>query len=192
MRLRWYLCSLILSFALFGAIQHYGTQEPNQELILQFDETTSHLEIYQQYIASIEKTLSNFEVEDVKIYSKSDGFYRITYSSNEAISRIKDALSFLETISENSDSNEDNVNFDIFEIKAKPQNQWDFEGQLVHTANPKSDRFSEVKLLKYLGNIQNEKASISLNKIKAIDLQRSFSLRSYSIGSLEIRAGPLS
>lgn len=185
MRLRWYLYSLVLSFALFGIIQQYHVQEPNQELVLQCNASSSDSVTIEASIDAIQEQLIALGAESLQVTTNSDGFYKIVYYSNKAANSIKTTLE-LDTSSEVNVQ----IDFQVFEIQSKAHKDWDFEGQLVSVSNPKSDRLSEVKTLKYFGISQDEASIRLLNASKANNYTYQFSSATYSAMAKDIRAGP--
>jgi len=189
MRLRWYLYSLVLSFAVFGIIQQYHIQEPNQELVLQFNASSSDTLTIETSIDAIQEQLIGLGAASLQVTTNSDGFYKITYYSNTTASSIKTALE-LETSKTSRLEAKLQIDFQVFEIQSKAKKHWDFEGQLVSVSNPKSDRLSEVKFLKYFGIIQNEANNRLLHASISNNNTYPFISTAHSVILHGIRAGP--
>ena len=191
MRLKWYLCSLVLSFVLFGVVKHYHVQEHNQEIVLQFESGQSQLEHIEKSLNALKEQLKVIGGRDFQISANGNGLYRIAYYSNLDAVTIESELSSTGIIIETSNASKVPFSFEVFEIRPNFQKHWDFEGQLVTIVNPKSDRLSEIKLLKYFGILQNETSRLQLDASKAKLYDFQLHINFNAIVSPEIRAGPI-
>jgi hypothetical protein len=198
MKLKWYICTLILSLALLTVIQQQKCVMPNQEIVLQFQDETFSISDTKTTIANLKQKLQDIGVSSVEVVNSKKGVFRILYFSARNASSIKDQL-----VSENliifndvaldssSEKESKHYNFDVFEIKKATNSNWDFDGQLLYQLNLKSDRFSQTEY--YTDSnvlVQTYWLSVFKTQLKS-NSYITFISKSISYNVPEVRAGPL-
>jgi len=163
-KLKWYICTLIILLTFLGVGQHH-ISVPNQEIVVQFVDDVSSDET-QNTVAIVKKQLLNIGAENIRVSEKEEGKLKISYYSNLDIARIKNILSEenqLELgIVENQQESESNLpfkenqntyNFDVYEIQKESNSDWDFNGTNVLELNPEGKRFSKPKVYATINEI---------------------------------------
>lgn len=157
MKLKGYICTLIILITFLGVGQHQ-ISVPNQEIVVQFVDDVSSDET-QNTVAIVKKQLLKIGAENIRVSENEEGKLKISYYSNLDIARIKNILSeenqlelgIVENQQESesklpSKENQNTCNFDVFEIQKESNSDWDFNGTNVLELNPEGNRFSKPKV----------------------------------------------
>ncbi len=200
MKLKWYICTLIIVLTFLGVGQHQ-ISVPNQEIIVQFtdDEVSSDDAI--NAITIVKKQLQVIGVDNIQVCEVADGKLKITYYSDIDVASIKNILSQEENLKLGYTSNDDessklpskdesnSYNLDVYEIQKESNSDWDFEGTLVLELKPDGDRFSNLKVFASFEELDVEvditRVAYKLHYNIAIAIDKT----SYIIP--EVRAGPI-
>ena len=195
MKLKWYICTLILSLTLLSVIQRQQINIPNQEIVIQFQDKALSASNAEISITNIKQRLQEIGVTSVEVVSSEDGLFRIVYYSDTDVNSIKEELSsesllvFNDTNSSPKDKSS-NYDFEVFEIKDAKDSKWDFDGHLVDQFNFKSDRSFQLEFYNSAITLK-EKLLDSYNHL-ALKVNRDITFvsdnTSYNIP--EVRAGP--
>jgi hypothetical protein len=198
MRLKWYISTLVLIFALLGIGQQHITA-PNQEIVIKFADVSTSTAETQHAIAEIQTQLRRIGVSEVKIQKDVQGQLKISYYSDIEVSKVRQLLSGdlqqeyslnLQNSEKQSQKESSNsYNLDVYEIKQSSDLEIDFEGHLVEL-KAESDRFYSPSIFalasefngKTKSNIEAVAYNVYGNLALAIDTL------SYQIP--EVRAGP--
>lgn len=196
MKLKWYICTLVISLSLLTVIKQQHGVVPNQEIVLQFQDellSDTHTKIS---ITNIKQKLQDIGASSVEVITSENGLFRITYYSKDDVSTIKEKLldkklivlsdADLHKPSEKSKK----YNFEVYEINNAIDNHWDFDGQLVYQLQVKSDRSFQLDTYKFLSlfNAKNEYSTLK-SKCK-IYTSIDFIADNTSFNIPEVRAGP--
>ena len=195
MKLKWYICTLIVSLTLLSVIQRQQINIPNQEIVIQFQDKALSASNAEISITNIKQRLQEIGVTSVEVVSSEDGLFRIVYYSDTDVNSIKEELSsesllvFNDTNSSPKDKSS-NYDFEVFEIKDAKDSKWDFDGHLVDQFNFKSDRSFQLEFYNSAITLK-EKHLDSYNHL-ALKVNRDITFvsdnTSYNIP--EVRAGP--
>ena len=195
MKLKWYICTLIVSLTLLSVIQRQQINIPNQEIVIQFQDKALSASNAEISITNIKQRLQEIGVTSVEVVSSEDGLFRIVYYSDTDVNSIKEELSsesllvFNDTNSSPKDKSS-NYDFEVFEIKDAKDSKWDFDGHLVDQFNFKSDRSFQLEFYNSAITLK-EKHLDSYNHL-ALKVNRGITFvsdnTSYNIP--EVRAGP--
>jgi hypothetical protein len=193
---KWYFLSFVLSLIMLGLAQQYQNPKANQEVVIQFtDSQFSEVET-KDSLASISNFLEEIGAKSISITSKENGFFRIAYHSDKAVSNVKEILSNKVEIAfdDSSDSTKNSskdYSLDIFQIKSGSTSSWDFEGQQVYTLNIKSDRSFNPDVFKFPVLIETSKTYFDLRVAYNANQLIVFVSDNTSHNIPEVRAGPL-
>jgi len=196
MRIKWYLFSFVLSLTLLGVVQQYQKPSANQEIVIQFVNQQLSDSQTGDALVQISNALQLIGADNIEITSKENGFYRIAYHSEKAVSNVKQILSDKAKIdfdnsSESSEKDSKNYNLDIFQIKSLSSTSWDFEGQQVYTFNLKSDRSFNPDVFKYPILVKSSEIYTDLKVAYNASQLIVFVSDNTSHNIPEVRAGPL-
>ena len=157
MKIKWYICSLIILLTFLGVGQHQ-ISVPNQQIVVQFVDDVSSDET-QNTVAIVKKQLLNIGAENIRVSENEEGKLKISYYSNLDIARIKNILSeenqlelgIVENQQESesklpSKENQNTCNFDVFEIQKESNSDWDFNGTYILELKPEGNWFSKPKV----------------------------------------------
>ncbi|WP_179005397.1 hypothetical protein [Winogradskyella forsetii] len=194
---------IVILLAFLGTFIEQTTL-PNQQIIIQFSDTTVTAEDTENAIEAIQNKLQSIGVSQIQIGQTEKGQFKITYHSDAEVSHIQAILFQSENfkiayedsnrpsdrLPENQSSNGYELN--ISEIKTSSKVNWDFDGVQITEINQKTDHSNPTKVdysgvqihTKQSNNIINV-ALLSNNSV-AIAVDNRF----YKIP--EVRAGPTS
>ncbi|WP_299115100.1 hypothetical protein [uncultured Winogradskyella sp.] len=197
MKIKWYLFSFVLSLTLLGVVQQYQKPSANQEIVIHFaDEQLSDSQT-EDSLAQISNALELIGADRIEITSSDDGFFRISYHSDKAVSNVKQMLSEEAEITFDSESKvpsdkeTKDYSLDIFQIEIGNNTPWDFEGQQVYTFNLKSDRSFNPDVLKFPVLVETSKTYFDLKVAYNANQLVVFVSDNTSHNIPEVRAGPL-
>ncbi|WP_157578328.1 hypothetical protein [Polaribacter reichenbachii] len=196
---KWYFSALLVLFTFLGTFQE-NIPVPNQEIVLEFNNSKIDAKEIAYTIADLKNRLTTAGASNIQIKESTNGTLKIFYYSADHVSHIKDALSKKEKIaikssSNNTDENKapsektSNFNFDVYELE-KDSNTSNFDGNSILEIKYDSDRYT---------NTQNYASSIKILSIEANTVFKSKSRfykrlfivkNSTSHNIPEVRAGP--
>ncbi|RCS26614.1 hypothetical protein DUT90_12760 [Polaribacter sp. WD7] len=120
MRTRWYICTLFLIFAVFGALQKQ-TSLPNQEIALQFANSSVKQQDINSTIAKVKEKLLTSGVQNITIQKINNNTLKISYHSVTDINTIKKALNEHDLVVDKNPSDKDKqssftYSIDVYEL----------------------------------------------------------------------------
>lgn len=203
MKIKWYISALIIIVTFFGLSQQ-PISNPNQEIVLKFENVELTKEDTQVTIAILKEELQNVGVNNFKVTENDKGTLKIKYYSDANVAVIKRILSKrirseLGTSDENEEEeseypfNQDSesYNLDIYELQNGNESESGLNGTFVLEFKVKSDRFSKPT------NNTSQKSTDYL----LIDANVKTSLKTFNTIALvihdglyhvpEVRAGPV-
>lgn len=187
----------MLSLILLGVAQQYQNPTANQEVVIQFLDAEFSETKPEDSLHQISNALELIGAEAIEISETKNGFFRIAYHSDKAIESIKQMLSnqidlaFDASSNKNSESNNQEYNFDIFKIESGYSSHWDLEGHQVETLNLKSDRSFNPDVFKFSDVVKSENDNLVLNSTLKANATNVFVLDTLSHNIPETRAGPI-
>lgn len=185
MNAKWYFGALILILTLFGANQE-NLVVPNQEIVLQFSNTTVTSNEAELTLANVKEQLKAIGVSKFQVRKETKGRLVISYYSDTTAAIVKDLLS-ADTAFDYASNKDDNsefplehhYNLDVFEISKTSDTGFGSSGKSLFQLKQDYDRFSNPNVLLYaveftsiLRNIevqvaykQNNTIAIAINNI---------------------------
>lgn len=203
MKAKWYISTLIIILTLFGAVTQQQVNVPNQEIVLQFSDTSITTQDTQNTIVAVKNQLQELGVIGIQVKEAENGKLSIRYYTDTAIAIIKEALSKEQNLSleysiNNEDENPSNnpfnentvsYNLDVYEIQNGSDEASDLNGISVVEIKSESNRFSNPNIYAFVDiyeSVENkEKVTYKVHYNIAIAIDNT----SYKIP--EVRAGPL-
>ena len=196
MKIKWYLFSFVLSLTLLGVVQQYQKPSANQEIVIHFaDEQFSDSQT-EDSLVQISNALELIGADRIEITSSENGFFRISYHSDKAVSNVKQMLSEEAEITFDneskvpSDKETKDYSLDIFQIEIGNNTPWDFEGQQVYTFNLKSDRSFNPDVYRFPVLVETSKTYFDLKVAYNANQLVVFVSDNTSHNIPEVRAGP--
>ncbi|GGI58209.1 hypothetical protein [Winogradskyella haliclonae] len=197
MKIKWYLFSFVLSLTLLGVVQQYQKPSANQEIVIHFADEQLTDSQAEDSLVQISNALELIGADSIEITSSDNGFVRISYHSDKAVSNVKQMLSEEAEITFDSESKlpiqkeaKDYI-LDIFQIEIGDNTPWDFEGQQVYTFNLKSDRSFNPDVLRFPVLVETSKTYFNLKVAYNANQLVVFVSDNTSHNIPEVRAGPL-
>lgn len=196
MNFKWYVSTLFLTVAIvFGAFQEQ-VYTPNQEIVLEFNNTTLKKENIEHTINEIKDKLLSTGAENIIIKEDKNGSLKIAYFSTVNIENIKEVLSKKESnlLDKQSDKKEQQkhqiaYHFDIYELNENV----DFSSSTnksVLTTKHGSNRFSTDNHNAFFAQTTTEATDVLFEiKFKA-PKNNPFIKDKSSYLEPEVRAGP--
>ncbi|WP_034044358.1 hypothetical protein [Wocania ichthyoenteri] len=203
MKAKWYISALIIILTLFGAISQQQITVPNQEIVLQFTNTSITSQDTQNTIAIVKKQLQDLGVSNIKIKEEENGKLVITYYSDTDVASIKKTFTKEKNIvldyafsNQNEDSSklpfdEEKIsyNLDVYEIQNGSDVEWDLNGVSVVELKAESNRFSNPNIYAFINAVEINK---SIEKVAyKIHYNIAIAIDNTSYKIPEVRAGPL-
>ncbi len=204
MNFKGYLSTLIIILALFGINWEPSTM-PNQEIVVEFDETDVSFDEAQSALAEVKHRLEQIGVKNIRVMKDADGRLKITYFSDVDIASVKQLLAegdelFISSIATNdgdspsqlpSEQDFTGYELNIFEIKKSTTFEIDLTGLLFEPAPEvqkdvvPADHFVANKVV-FNTRDQIDKVAFGIYGGKSLSIDNS----AYIIP--EVRAGPAS
>ncbi|MFK7780742.1 hypothetical protein [Psychroserpens sp.] len=153
MNKKWYISALVIIIALLGGVaSQEQNQTPNQEIVLQFSNTTVTNDEAQHAIAAVKQQLQTIGVHDINVTDYQDGFLKITYFSDTDVTSIKKLLSNEGSITLERDipfelpSDKGGIayNLDVYEIQNGYDDAFHLSGKLGIEHKSDNDRLSNT------------------------------------------------
>ena len=197
MKIKWYLFSFVLSLTLLGVVQQYQKPSANQEIVIHFSKEQPSEYQTKDSLVQISNALELIGADSIEITSSDNGFFRISYHSDKAVSNVKQMLSEEAEIAFDSESKipshkeTKDYSLDIFQIEIGNNTPWDFEGQQVYTFNLKSDRSFNPDVLRFPVLVETSKTYFDLKVAYNANQLVVFVSDNTSHNIPEVRAGPL-
>lgn len=177
------------------------TTVPNQQIVIQFSDTTVTVEDTENAIEAIQNKLESIGVSNIRIDETEKGQFKITYHSDADVSHIQMALFKSENFRityEDSDRSSDipsqnksvkDYELNISEIKTNSNFNWGFDGVQITEINQKTDHSNPTKVYYSGAHINtNHNTIISVAVLANNAVAIAIDNRSYNIP--EVRAGP--
>jgi len=151
---KWYLSTLLVLFIFLGTIRE-KKPAPNQEIVLEFTNSTINELDKEKTIIDLKRRLAKFGASNIQIQKSKNGNLKIAYYSAEHVSNIKDALSMKGDVSNNITKfplEEKNYpsektatfNIDVYEIDVCSYSS-NFNGNSILEIKYDSDRFTTMQ-----------------------------------------------
>lgn len=205
MNLKWYTSTLILALTFLSIVGLQQSSDPNQEIVLQFNnEEVSTCEVHAA-VAIVKNQLSALGIDGIQIHEQEEGKLRITYFSDIEVAIVKKTLSKKnELISyltdkgsqENPKSpSEDapkNYKLDVYEIEKSIDGEFGLAGKYVLELNQTSDRFSNPNVYISIGHIDNYESHTFYKVAYKLQSHIAIAINTISHNIPEVRAGPIS
>ena len=203
MKSRWNISLLIIILTVIGAVCPQQTTVPNQEVILQFNESEVSNENAQSIINLVKVELQNVGVEYFEVKENEYGKLKITFFSELDVTTLKQILT--KKIRSNLDASADDegeplslpfkdtslaYNLDVYEIENGKDTDSGFNGAVALELNHKPDQFYNPNVfvsntpLDFQTSNYNLKVSYKANRTIALAIKDA--LRNIP----EVRAGP--
>ncbi|MBU3009796.1 hypothetical protein KO506_00075 [Polaribacter vadi] len=196
---KWYFSALLVLFTFLGTF-HENIPVPNQEIVLEFNNSKINDSEKEFTLADIKNRLTTAGASNIKIQEAKNGRLKISYYSSDQVSYIKEALSQKNEIAVRESSNKQNqkkypsekkskFNFDVYELENEADSS-NFDGNSIIEIKYDSDRYT---------NQQNYASSEKILLIEANTVYKSKSRfykqlfivkNSTSHNIPEVRAGP--
>lgn len=144
MKAKWLIGSLFVLLILLGIGQD-NTSLPNQEIVLQFNNTEVTEQEAQNTIAVVEQQLINFGAQSIHLRKQEDGKLILSYYTNVGVDHIKKLLANESDLivgfnsdsqdnqSERPSSDSSSYNLDIYEIDQNNNLDLDNKGYVFNT-----------------------------------------------------------
>ena len=197
MNTKWYISTLFLLFSLFGAF-HEQVSIPNQEIVLEFIDTTINKESIDHTIADVKEKLLTVGVSKVTIKETQNGTLKISYYSAIAVDDIKKVLGkdqefVLNQNSENKEEDEtaSEYNIDIYELTNETDVSNTSDDKFVFEMKYHSDRFTTNSFPAFLKNVEENKSNQLFKTAYKAYKNNPFTEDKTSYKEPEVRAGPL-
>ena len=197
MNTKWYISTLFLLFSLFGAF-HEQVSIPNQEIVLEFIDTTINKESIDHTIADVKEKLLTVGVSKVTIKETQNGTLKISYYSAIAVDDIKKVLGkdqefVLNQNSENKEEDEtaSEYNIDIYELTNETDVSNTSDDKFVFEIKYHSDRFTTNSFPAFLKNVEENKSNQLFKTAYKAYKNNPFTEDKTSYKEPEVRAGPL-
>ncbi len=194
MNAKWYISTLFLIFSLFGAFQEQ-VSIPNQEIVLEFVDTTINKESIEITIADLKEKLLKVGVSNITIKETKNGVLKISYYSIVDVDKIKVALEkeqefILNKSSQNKEDNtSSNYNINIYKLT----NETDIsntDDKFLFEIKCHSDRFTTNNSSAFLKNLEEEKSNQLFKTAYKSYKNHPFTKNKTSCKEPEVRAGP--
>ncbi|GAA4887149.1 hypothetical protein GCM10023311_08560 [Flaviramulus aquimarinus] len=201
---RWSISILIFSLTLFGVVLQQKISEPNQEIVLQFEDVDLTSKDAENTVTLVKRQLQSIGAQNIQVLSLENGTLKITYYSDAGIASIKRIFSkenslTLHIKSQTQDEESSDFpkkkgsigyNLDVYEIQKGQDSGWDLDGTFTLEFEPKSDRFLDPNYhaIDHVGyGYEDNLVQVAYKIRRNITLQIAAPLHSIP----EVRAGPI-
>ncbi|PIA80708.1 hypothetical protein BFR04_15985 [Gaetbulibacter sp. 4G1] len=202
MKAKWYISTLIIILSLFGVVCQQQIAVPNQEIVLQFTNTSITSEDTQKTIAIVKKQLQDIGVSNIEVNETENGKLTITYYSDADVASIKEIFSkekiglvsaFKNQDEEPSklpfDENTISYNLDVYEIQNGSDTEWDLNGISVVKLKPESNRLAKPNTHAFFNTLEINESIVKVTYKTYYNIAIAIDKTSRKIP--EVRAGPL-
>lgn len=197
MKSKWHFSALfLLLFTLLGAFKEH-TNLPNQEIVLEFSNTASHIDNRETTIANITKKLNDLGVTNISINTSDKNILKITYYSDIQVENIKEKIAesnvnLLENNSKKQSEDSDNSEYsiaiheiiDLIDVQ-NSHKEYTFEFK------SNFDRSLPTNTIALKGETLPFKANYLFKTQLSVNRSISFYKETNTSGDPEVRAGPL-
>ena len=195
MNAKWYISTLFLIFSLFGAF-HEQVTIPNQEIVLEFVDTTINEKDIKSTINNVKEKLLEVGVSNIKIQETKSGTLKISYYSTAPIDNIKEAFGKENQLILNKEPSDNNENknssdykIDVYELGNETDvNQKDDKS--VFEIKYASDRYTTNHNYASVKNLKIHKANQLFKTAYKAHKNSPFTKDNTSHQEPEVRAGP--
>lgn len=199
--LRWYIAFLVAILSFFGSIsQDEQATIPNQEIVLEFDDTSIDASVQEHTIAFVKQQLQAIGSTDIEVQEIENGLLKISYFSETTVETIKsllaaDKLESLNVSDNTTDrpvpSQESDVEYrlDVYEIQQSYELS-DVEGQM--TFETKWERDRSIHSNHNFLNSEDSDPQLAHNSSVAfkVNTNVTIAIENRSRAIPEVRAGP--
>jgi len=180
-----------------------STTVPNQQILIQFSETSSTTQDKENAIEAIQSKLQSAGVTKIQIGQNEDGQLRITYHSDADVEYIENILfngddfkvayeaSQKHSSNFPEDKNVKDYKLNISEIKTSSDINWDFEGTQVSEFNQKTDHSNQLKVNCSAKQIRTKQNNGIINVAVSVNTTIAIAIDNFSYKIPEVRAGPI-
>ncbi|MBU2940993.1 hypothetical protein KO494_15690 [Lacinutrix sp. C3R15] len=198
---KWYICTLIIAFALLGYISKEQTAMPNQKIVLQFSNTAiSSIEI-ENTVAIVKKQLVDFGVDNIHVSKIENGQLKITYYSDADVVSVKNKLSkagglAIDYTSKNNKEypkipvSKDAYNLDVYKIQDAKHTNSGFDGKVALEPKIESDRYFNPNVYFFACLIQDAEVTAYAQVAYKVHANIAIAIDNTSYKIPEVRAGP--
>ncbi|MFD2543633.1 hypothetical protein ACFSSB_14970 [Lacinutrix gracilariae] len=198
---KWYICTLIIAFALLGYISKEQTAMPNQKIVLQFSNTAISSNEIENTVAIVKKQLVDFGVDNIHVSKIENGQLKITYYSDADVVSIKNKLSNKErlaidyTSKNNKDYpkvpvSKDAYNLDVYKIQDAKNASSGFDGKVALEPKIESDRYFNPNVYFSACLLQEEELTAYAQVAYKVHTNIAIAIDHTSYKIPEVRAGP--
>ncbi|QOD60445.1 hypothetical protein H9I45_14020 [Polaribacter haliotis] len=194
MNSKWYIGTFLLLFICFGVFQEQ-VYEPNQEIVLEFIDTSSHNNSIKNTINEVQEKLLEIGVANIAIHKTKKGTLKISYYSAVNVDVIKKALSKKHqlVLNKNPDNHKEdeessNYSIDVYELTDK-EDISNLDDKFIFEIEHRSDRFTINYSLGLSKIIESKENTLFKTAYKAN--KNNLYIKDYtSYQEPEVRAGP--
>ncbi|QTE22164.1 hypothetical protein [Polaribacter cellanae] len=194
MNSKWYIGTFLLLFICFGVFQEQ-VYEPNQEIVLEFKDTSSHNNSIENTINEVQEKLVEIGVTNIVIHKTKKGILKISYYSVVNVDAIKKALSKKHqlVLNKNSEDKKEEkesslYNIDVYELTSKVDVS-KLNNKIIFEIEHRSDRFITNNSLGLSKTIESKENKLFRTAYKAN--KNNLYIKDYtSYKEPEVRAGP--
>ncbi|QTD38612.1 hypothetical protein JL193_04860 [Polaribacter batillariae] len=194
MNSKWYLSAFLFICICFGVFQEQ-VYKPNQEIVLEFIDTSSQNKNIENTISEVQKKLVDIGVTNIAIQKTEKGTLKISYYSIVNVNDVKKALTKEHRLSLNKNSKKENENrdsttysIDIYELTNKLDIS-NLDDKFIFEIEPHSDRFTTNNIFCFYKVLENQANQLFKTAYKAN--KTSLYIKDYtSYQEPEVRAGP--
>ena len=191
MSAKWYISTLLLIFAVFGAFQEQ-VSIPNQEIMLEFVDAKINKQNIDNTIADVRKKLLNVGISNIIIKETKNGTLKISYFSVVEVDNIKEAIIkdnkfvFNKNSKNNSSSN---YNIAIYELTDEPGIS-NLDYKFIFEIKYHTDRFTTDTYFAFVKKIEQYKTDQLFKIAYKVNKNSPFTKDKTSYKEPEVRAGP--
>ncbi len=191
MSAKWYISTLLLIFAVFGAFQEQ-VSIPNQEIMLEFVDAKINKQNIDNTIADVRKKLLNVGISNIIIKETKNGTLKISYFSVVEVDNIKEAIIkdnkfvFNKNSKNNSSSN---YNIAIYELTDEPDIS-NLDYKFIFEIKYHTDRFTTDTYFAFVKKIEQYKTDQLFKIAYKVNKNSPFTKDKTSYKEPEVRAGP--
>jgi hypothetical protein len=192
MNSKWYTSTFfVILFILFGAFQEKSAV-PNQEIVLEFVDTTTHQEEIKNTISNLKEKLLELGVTNIVIQETTSGKLKISYFSSLDIQKIKDGIADKNLLTLNKKQKENSESIYLIQVQEiiNTVNVTNLEDKFIFEIKYGSDRFTTNNSFAHLRNTSHHKAKQLFKTAYNLYKKDVFCKDHSSYKEPEVRAGP--
>ena len=205
MNSKWYMSALIVALTFLSIVGLQQNSNPNQEIVLQFNNEKVTTSQVQDVISVVKKQLQALGIAGIHVHGQESGKLRITYFSDTDVALVKKTLSIkAELISYISDKNSKKIpkfptedttrsyKLDVYEIQQANHGNVALDGKFVLELNQSKDRFFNPNV--YVSSCFNDnyENQILFTVVYKSQTHIALAIETFSHSIPDVRAGPSS